>query len=66
MGRIDKAVHETQQLKGKVEEKVGKAVGNDDLKKKGKKDHLESDLKQVRESVKEAAKSAKDAIKKSR
>jgi uncharacterized protein YjbJ (UPF0337 family) len=62
MGTRDKASNEAQDLKGKVKETVGSAIGDDDLRAKGKTDQAKSALKDVGEKVKDAASSVKDTI----
>ncbi|HWW54298.1 MAG TPA: CsbD family protein [Acidimicrobiales bacterium] len=62
MGTKDKASNEAQDLKGKVKETVGSAIGDDDLRAKGKADQAKSALKDVGEKVKDAASSVKDTI----
>jgi uncharacterized protein YjbJ (UPF0337 family) len=62
MGTKDKASNEAQDLKGKVKETVGSAIGDDDLRAKGKADQAKSALKDVGEKVKDAASSVKDTV----
>ena len=56
MTTADKAHNSAEQAKGKAKETVGKATGNDDLRKKGKSDQMKGDLKQAGEKVKDAVK----------
>jgi uncharacterized protein YjbJ (UPF0337 family) len=55
MGTRDKVSNEAQNLIGKVEETVGMAVGNDDMRTEGKTDQRKAALKGVGEKVKDAA-----------
>ena len=50
--------------KGKIKRVVGEAVGNKKLEREGKADELAGGAKAVVEDVKDAAKEAKQAIKK--
>jgi uncharacterized protein YjbJ (UPF0337 family) len=63
MGTSDKASNKAQDIKGKVKETVGSAVGDDDLRAKGQSDQAKSAVKDVGEKVKDAAASVKDTIK---
>ncbi|MGC8513639.1 MAG: CsbD family protein [Acidimicrobiales bacterium] len=54
MGFTDKAKNKAQELKGKTEETVGKATGNDDLEAEGKSDKAKGNIKQAGEKVKDA------------
>jgi uncharacterized protein YjbJ (UPF0337 family) len=63
MGTKDKASNKAQDLKGKVKETVGSATGNEELRRKGKRDQTKSDLKDSGENVKDAASNVKDAFK---
>jgi uncharacterized protein YjbJ (UPF0337 family) len=62
MGTKDKASNKAQDIKGKVEEKVGRATGNEDLENEGKTDQVESAIKGVGEKVKDTASEIKDAV----
>jgi uncharacterized protein YjbJ (UPF0337 family) len=62
MGTKDKASNKVQDAIGKVKEIIGSAVGNSDLKNKGKVDQSNADLKDAGESVKEAVSHVKDAL----
>jgi len=55
----DKASNKTQEVKGKVKETTGKAVGNERLEAEGAADQTVADVKQAGEKVKDAAKSLK-------
>jgi uncharacterized protein YjbJ (UPF0337 family) len=63
MGTTDRGSNKVQDIKGKVEETVGHAAGNDDLEDKGKSDQAKSALKDVGESVKDAADRLKNVAK---
>ena len=54
----DKDAGRKQETVGKVESGVGKVIGDDDLKKEGKKDKVAGDVKQG--DLKGAVKAAKD------
>ena len=56
MTTSDKAKNSVQKAKGTVKETVGKATGNDSLRRKGKADQMKGDLKQAGEKVKDALK----------
>jgi uncharacterized protein YjbJ (UPF0337 family) len=56
MTTSDKAKNSAQKAKGTAKEKVGKATGNDSLRRKGKADQVKGDLKQAGEKVKDALK----------
>ncbi|GAA4774872.1 CsbD family protein [Actinomycetospora chlora] len=56
MASEDKADNKAQELKGKVKETVGKAVGNEKLEAEGKKDQTVGSLKNAGEKVKDAFK----------
>lgn len=62
MSTKDKASNKAQDIKGHVEETVGKATGNEDLEKQGKTDQVESAVKDVGEKAKDAAASIKHAV----
>ena len=55
MGTRDKLSNQAQDLKGKVEETVGTAIGDDDMRAEGKMDQRKAALKGVGEKVKDAA-----------
>ncbi len=61
MSTKDKMSNTAQDVKGKVKETVGKAVGNKDLENKGKSDQAKSAMKDVGEKVKDAASKVKHA-----
>jgi uncharacterized protein YjbJ (UPF0337 family) len=56
MSTEDKASNKKQDIKGKVQETVGNATGDDELKGKGKGNQVASDVKQAGEKVKDALK----------
>ena len=59
MSTSDKASNKAQEVKGKVKENTGKAVGNESLEAEGATDQTKADVKQAGEKVKDAAKSLK-------
>jgi uncharacterized protein YjbJ (UPF0337 family) len=61
MGTKDRASNRAQDAKGRVKEAAGSAVGNDDLKNKGKTDQAKAGMKNAGEDVKDAAHKVKDA-----
>lgn len=56
MSTEDKADNAADKIKGKAEEAVGKAVGNERLQAEGKADQVEGDVKQAGEKAKDAVK----------
>jgi uncharacterized protein YjbJ (UPF0337 family) len=62
MGTKDKASNNLQDIKGKVEETVGRATGDEDLETEGRSDQAKASLKDVGEKVKDAAAEVKDAV----
>lgn len=62
MGTQDKASNKVQDLKGKVEETVGKVTGDEDLENEGNADQAKAAVKDVGEKVKDAASKVKDAV----
>ncbi|WP_328304778.1 CsbD family protein [Actinomycetospora sp. NBC_00405] len=54
MAQEDKVDNKAQELKGKVKEGLGKAVGNERLEAEGKKDQTAGSLKNAGEKVKDA------------
>ncbi|MFI8460987.1 CsbD family protein [Kitasatospora sp. NPDC085464] len=54
MSTGDKASNAVRKAKGKAEEEVGKAVGNERMTARGKADQVAGDLKQAAEKVKDA------------
>jgi len=59
MSDEDKAKNKGEQIKGKVKETTGKAVGNERLEAEGAADQTKADVKQAGEKVKDAGKSLK-------
>ena len=62
MGTQDKASNKLQDLKGKAEETVGKATGDEDLENEGKADQVKASVKDIGEKVKDAASEIEDAV----
>jgi uncharacterized protein YjbJ (UPF0337 family) len=62
MGTQDKASNKVQDIKGKVEETVGKVTGDEELEDEGRGDQAKAAVKDVGEKVKDAAASVKDAV----
>jgi len=62
MGTQDKASNKVQDIKGKVEETVGKVTGDDKLEDEGHADQAKAAVKDVGENVKDAASKVKDAV----
>lgn len=62
MGIEDKAKNSYQDAAGTAKEKVGEAVGNDDLKNEGKADQLGAAVKDGAEKVKDAARNIGDKL----
>jgi uncharacterized protein YjbJ (UPF0337 family) len=62
MGTQDKAANKVEDIKGKVKETAGKAVGNEHLEAEGKADQTKAGLKDVGEKVKDAASKIKDTV----
>jgi uncharacterized protein YjbJ (UPF0337 family) len=59
MSTSDKAGNKAQEVKGKVKEAAGQAVGNERLEAEGVADQAAGDVKQAGEKVKDAGKSLK-------
>ncbi|MCD2185713.1 CsbD family protein [Actinomycetospora soli] len=57
MSGADKAENKGEELKGKVKESAGSAVGNESLEAEGKADQSKSSIKQAGEKIKDAFKS---------
>jgi uncharacterized protein YjbJ (UPF0337 family) len=55
----DKAKNKGEELKGKVKETTGRAVGNERLEAEGVADQTSGNVKQAGEKVKDAAKNLK-------
>lgn len=56
MSAGDKISNAAEDVKGKVKEVAGKAVGDDKLEAKGKSDQVKADLKKAGENVKDSIK----------
>jgi uncharacterized protein YjbJ (UPF0337 family) len=56
MGAVDKSKNTAQRAKGKVKETVGKATGNERLRRQGKVDQMKGKIKQTGEKIKDALK----------
>jgi uncharacterized protein YjbJ (UPF0337 family) len=56
MSAENKAENKGTELKGKVKETTGKAVGNESMEAEGKADQVKGNLKQAGEKVKDAFK----------
>ena len=54
MGRDDKTNNKVEEIRGEAKEKVGRATGDDALKRQGERDQSKADLKQAGEKVKDA------------
>ena len=59
MSSTDKAKNKAQEVKGKVKEKTGKAVGNERLEAEGVADQTAGNVKQAGEKVKDVGKNLK-------
>jgi uncharacterized protein YjbJ (UPF0337 family) len=64
MGMQKKAEIKAQALKGKMEQKLGSALGKKHLETKGVTDETNANLDNVMEKTKDAALSVKNAVKK--
>lgn len=53
MSGVDKAKNKLQELGGKAKEAIGKLTGDKSLENEGKRDQMESDLKDAGEKVKD-------------
>ena len=56
MGADDKTQNKVEEIRGDAKEKVGGATGNDSMRREGKRDQTEANLKQAGENVKDAFK----------
>ncbi|MCW2883487.1 MAG: hypothetical protein QOE54_2622 [Streptosporangiaceae bacterium] len=56
MSAADKARNKAEEIKGKVKEKTGKAVGNKRLEAEGKAERAKGDVKQSGEKIKDVFK----------
>lgn len=57
-----KTSNTAQDIKGKIKEKVGDAIGNKNLEEEGKADQAESAVKDLGDKIKEAATKIKHAV----
>ena len=56
MGADDKTNNKVEEIAGDAKERIGGATGNDSLRREGKRDQTEANLKQAGENVKDAFK----------
>jgi len=63
MGKKEKILNKVQDLKGQAKVKAGKATNNADTTNEGRADRLNSALKGVKESLKDAEGRVKDVVK---
>ena len=56
MGADDKTQNKVEEITGDAKERIGGATGDDELRREGKKDQTEANLKQAGEKVKDAFK----------
>ncbi len=56
MGADDKTKNKVEEITGDAKERIGGATGDDELRREGKKDQSEANLKQAGEKVKDAFK----------
>ncbi len=56
MGADDKTQNKIDEITGDAKERIGGATGDDSLRREGKKDQSEANLKQAGEKVKDAFK----------
>ena len=54
MGADDKTNNKVEEIAGDAKERIGGATGNDELRREGKRDQTEANLKQAGENVKDA------------
>jgi uncharacterized protein YjbJ (UPF0337 family) len=64
MGIDDKAENTGQDLGGRAKEAAGAVTGDDELKREGRADQAEAQVKKAGEKVKDAVDDIKDAFKK--
>jgi uncharacterized protein YjbJ (UPF0337 family) len=64
MGYTDKASNEAEQMKGKAKEWVGDKTDDESLEAEGKRDQMSGGLKQAGEHMKDAAREARDTMRK--
>lgn len=63
MGVFDKAKHQAEQLAGQAKEALGKATGNDEMKRSGKRDQVSGEAKETGQDIKDRAAGAVDDVK---
>jgi uncharacterized protein YjbJ (UPF0337 family) len=56
MGLDDKAENQTEDLRGKAKEAVGRATDDQELENQGKRDQAKAEVKQAGEKIKDAFK----------
>ena len=56
MGADDKTQNKVEEIAGDAKERIGGATGNDSLRREGKRDQTEANLKRAGENVKDAFK----------
>jgi uncharacterized protein YjbJ (UPF0337 family) len=56
MGSADKAHNKGEEIKGKIKETTGKAVGNEEMEAEGETDQDKGNMKQAGEKIKDAFK----------
>ncbi|GAB2833471.1 CsbD family protein [Actinoallomurus bryophytorum] len=56
MGSADKARNKGEEMKGKIKETTGKAVGNEEMEAEGETDQDKGNMKQAGEKIKDAFK----------
>ncbi|HZE33318.1 MAG TPA: CsbD family protein [Actinoallomurus sp.] len=56
MGSTDKARNKGEEIKGKIKETTGKAVGNDEMEAEGETDQKKGNMKQAGEKIKDVFK----------
>ena len=59
MSTADKANNKAEEVKGKVKETTGRAVGNERLEAEGAADQTKGNVKQADEKIKDAGKALK-------
>ena len=63
MSIFDKAKDKAQQAVGTAKEKLGEAIGNDDLRESGKADQAEGELKEAGHDLRDRAKGVVQDVK---
>jgi uncharacterized protein YjbJ (UPF0337 family) len=54
MGQDDKTANKVEEITGDAKERIGGATGDDEMRREGKRDQTEANLKQAGEKVKDA------------